>query len=820
MLSFVVGKGVPESYTMYPNGDADCSDLVTAVDALVILSSVVGKDVSGFCVGSTIVGQLEVEPDSTFLYMGDARTLVAILTGPDGDTIFDRTPDWHSADITVVTVDPDGNLTGQSDGAAYVVAQVDDLADSSLVRVFSTEIVVTVTPGEILFTAIREQEQFTATVRDSLGIVDTMAVVEWYSTDEGVVSVSSEGFVQAEGNGTAYVVASSQGVLGAAAVHVEQVLASIFITGSEREIAVGEPVQLGFGGRDANNFGMQPPEGEAIWGSGNLNVATVDPNGLVSTYGVGPVTISVFFQGLSAGYDIDVRLMEDILHDWVFDGFRLWWLANHDYWGPALALSVAADEHTSSWTNVGMKDISSEPRTAWNNDPSYPNANTTRRPWDRLYSALTQIREAFLFVDGGGEWGDGGQDTPRAQAFGKFVQGLSLGTLALVYDQAFVVDEYTDLQAQQLQGYGDVMAAALAKLDEAIVLANSNSFTVDPHWVGGVEVDNVLLVQLAHSYKARFLASVGRTPAERDAADWSLVQAELDQGITSDFALYADDVVWWDYLKANGEIPGWARGDYKTIGPSDQSGAYQSWIALPVEDRNEFQIETDDRRITSGDTLNPAGLYFEDVGPSPFRVERGTYHFSLYADIRYNDYTDDWVGEVVEVTMTELDLLRAEAMMRGGENVGAAVLINQTRVANGRLPAVTIDGDPAERCVPRMDDGTCGDLWEALKYEKRIEVYHTGMGIAFFDDRGWGDLVPLTLFHFPVPGQVLADLGLPIYTFGGSHPQMVGGPRTSLGGASPAALEAYWTDLRRRAFDPRNDRDSAAPARRARVTRQ
>ncbi len=155
---------------------------------------------------------------------------------------------------------------------------------------------------------------------------------------------------------------------------------------------------------------------------------------------------------------------------------------------------------------------------------------------------------------------------------------------------------------------------------------------------------------------------------------------------------------------------------------------------------------------------------------------------------------------MVEMTPDELDYLRAEAMYRGGNTTGALTLVNATRTAAGLDPA-TGSGDQSSRCVPRDENGNCEDLWGALKYEKRLEVYHTGMGIAFFDDRGWGDLVEGTFTQLPVPGSELVRLGKAIYTFGGFEPPMVAGqamgPAT---GPIPAeTLVTYWRDLRDRA---------------------
>ncbi|MGD2153369.1 MAG: hypothetical protein PVG79_08870, partial [Gemmatimonadales bacterium] len=154
------------------------------------------------------------------------------------------------------------------------------------------------------------------------------------------------------------------------------------------------------------------------------------------------------------------------------------------------------------------------------------------------------------------------------------------------------------------------------------------------------------------------------------------------------------------------------------------------------------------------------------------RPERGTYRFSGYADYRYHDYVTTYLGPLVHINLAEMDLLKADALIRLSREAEALPLINAYREGHGGLPPVTLDGAPevGGRCTPRTLDGACGDLLEALKYEKRLEVYLTGMGVAYYDDRGWGDLLSGTAIHFPIPGAVLQQLLQGIYTFGGGGP--------------------------------------------------
>jgi len=115
-----------------------------------------------------------------------------------------------------------------------------------------------------------------------------------------------------------------------------------------------------------------------------------------------------------------------------------------------------------------------------------------------------------------------------------------------------------------------------------------------------------------------------------------------------------------------------------------------------------------------------------------------------------------------------MDLIKAEALIRLGRASEAVPLINKSRVANGQLPPVTVDGPPDEPgCVPRKMNGQCGSLWDALRYEKGIENYGTNGVIAFFDARGWQTLPENTMLQLPVPGSELATLRRPLYTLGG-----------------------------------------------------
>jgi hypothetical protein len=478
--------------------------------------------------------------------------------------------------------------------------------------------------------------------------------------------------------------------------------------------------------------------------------------------------------------------------------FRTWWYSDQQWYSAGLALSAMAEELTSGWSYVTR--FSGEPRQAIPNDPSHDLAYVVEEPWYTSYAAITATRDGLILIAGPDgelstdddmEIGLHGENTPRAIAFARFVMGVAHGTLGMLYDKAFVVDETTDLAAEEfadVRPYDEVVNAAVGYLQEATDIASEHTFVIPPEWVGNAVIDNERLVRLAHTYAARFLAYAARDPAERAAVDWSVVLGHAEQGITEDFYVVADDEDWWSDLKYWGTQPNFARTDLRMLGPAgstaESNERWRQWEAeQPCSGR--FDIDTDDARLPAyppeevddwecvavTERTASCGLYFEHRGPWG-REGYPRCHDSGYADYRYHDYLATRIGPMVHLNLAEIDLLKAEALIRLSRDAEALPLINRTREGDGGLPPVTVSGAPEldGRCTPRTLDGECGDLLEALKYEKRMEVYLTGMGVAYYDDRGWGDLLTGTAIHFPIPARELMVLQQEIYTFGGGGP--------------------------------------------------
>lgn len=487
-------------------------------------------------------------------------------------------------------------------------------------------------------------------------------------------------------------------------------------------------------------------------------------------------------------------------------GFRSWYDVAHKY-SPAGAMSVAADAHTSSWGNFGMRDSGWEPRKAFNNDPSYSYSTVAEVPWNNSYRALAAARDGLLAIEGGVRISDdpdnpdATDNTQRAVVFGKFVQAMSLAHLAIIFDQAFIVDETVeDVLALDLASYDQVWTAAEAKFDEVIQMASSASFSIPSTWVGfNGDWSGPYLAEVARAFKTRYRTQVPRSPAERDAVDWSLVLRDASAGLSKDFAGYYEEGGNWAWHVSKLHLAiytGWARIDYRTVGPADASGEWERWIAAGPEQKTPFNIDTDDRRIT-GASPTTSGKYIRYMGNSPFPADRGIYHYSNYIDWRWDKLRQNrFIGEWPDMTALELEFLAAEANYHLGNMDATMEVVNKYRTENGELPPFTDPSGVApggDRCVPQLPSGACGTLWDAYKYEKRIELFHYGMGTEYFDDRGWGDLVTGTWQQLPIPGSELGVLLMEIYTFGGiggpsSAPDIVGGLQNFVNDVSSPVL--------------------------------
>ncbi|MHB1194911.1 MAG: RagB/SusD family nutrient uptake outer membrane protein [Longimicrobiales bacterium] len=483
----------------------------------------------------------------------------------------------------------------------------------------------------------------------------------------------------------------------------------------------------------------------------------------------------------------------------VSTSFRRWFNMTQGL-TPSTAITAAADEFSGGFTDYGTHEQGLEPRNAIDNGPVSANS-PNRAPYSTIYSIIGGVNIALQAID---KYdlkilSSGTDVTQRAWAFGKFTQGLTHGWQAMLYDKGWAYSETMDTDtilfvegSSQVQDlivpYTVVRDTALAELAEALRIAESTPFTLpgsyQGDWVPGIEMSNQQFARLVHSFMARYMVYWARTPEDRAQVKWAEVIAHIDKGITQDFApMGTPDILDSGYknraARQRTTTPGdFMRVDYQLIGPADQGSGYITWRAKPWSDRTPWVMSNvQDKRIISAPTasctsntanmLKVEGKYMGCHLSTVFSASRGTGQRSYYYFHRLGRGTTFETGPLLIMGLAEMDLLKAEGLIRLGRASEAVPLINKTRVANGELPPVTVDGVPGPFCTPRKFNGDCGSLWDALRYEKRIEGMGTDAAVAHWDARGWGALVINTPLQYPIPGNQLELMGLEEYTTGG-----------------------------------------------------
>lgn len=415
----------------------------------------------------------------------------------------------------------------------------------------------------------------------------------------------------------------------------------------------------------------------------------------------------------------------------------------------------------------------------------------------------------------------------RDKSFAEFLRGISLGYIALFYDSSGVV---TPGQAGDdigtLIGAAGVMDSAYAALQRAIDLANApaagqNGFPLPGEWIPSPTAFSAAeFVKLIRSYRALFRANFARTPTERAAADWTAIIADAQNGITADHYNTTSTTNGpgggWRRIYDGGST--WHQMPAFIIGMGDVSGNYETWLRTPVGERGAgnvgFFMVTPDLRFPQGTTRSAqqADFKIQDCEvPGQLSCKRyftnrpggsdqytgvgwgwSNYDFNRFHSwVTKGDQGTPRNGPLLVYPKTVLDMLQAEGLIRKGQFAQAAALINLTRQKNGLPPITAADNTSpvpgAANCVPRVPQppsGTtvaCGNMFEAMKWEKRMEGAFVQIGAWFLDSRGWGDLPEGTALFFAVPYQDLQSRGYSVGAIYGAGPGAGNAPNSVSG---------------------------------------
>ncbi|HDJ33238.1 MAG TPA: hypothetical protein ENF21_03960 [Bacteroidetes bacterium] len=444
--------------------------------------------------------------------------------------------------------------------------------------------------------------------------------------------------------------------------------------------------------------------------------------------------------------------------------YSTWW--NHCIGtNPNFALAPASETMNTGYGSWGATPYYRIPREPVPNQDGDRVLYPTCGGWFGYYQAIPTVNNILnKLVNDGLTVVIGEEDhTTSTLAHAYFLQGILYGHLALLYDKGFLVTENTDISSFDFEftGYSSMMDFAISRIEQAIQICESNTFTDPIEMMPGNTFTNESLGRLANSYAARLLAYNARTASETQAADWGKILAFAQKGITTDF-MVTSQPGWkglaierdpYSYLDVT--LWGWTRIHQRLLNmmaPDDPNAVYP-W---PYGVSTLGEINSPDTRFDEYFTYNAS------IPWAKYATSKGYHIMSHYTFNRFSDLYDWGVGSVPFFLTTENDLLIAEALIRtNGDKGMAAGLINKTRVTSGNLPAA---------------DASDTNLMEELYYERFVELLMTYPLSGYFDRRrtdveGMG-LYEGTVRHLPVPYHELVIHSYDIYTFGGAGNEM------------------------------------------------
>jgi hypothetical protein len=480
--------------------------------------------------------------------------------------------------------------------------------------------------------------------------------------------------------------------------------------------------------------------------------------------------------------------------------------ASDALWPQAMSMAF---EGYASVANFGMSLRGGLPRIPIDNNRGNATAVGNLRDFSQMQRQSRNISNGIRALDGlvasggtlsGTPAAGGNANDRRARAFAFLTLGISLGNVSLMYDSAAIVTPaVASSDVPSLSSAANVNAAALRMLDTAIAVATAApAFTIpgdQPTWLRGFALTNAELIRVARSYKARFRAGVARTPAQRSAVNWQAVIDDATAGITRDLTVDISNANGWllSWVNQASVFQGWHQAPLFVLGMADTSGAYSTWLNTPLQQRQLFPVVTVDRRFPRGETRvaqaavtganpqqapsSPTQTQYFIARPVSFDTPGEAWGNSPYDNFRFLYFRQGTLNGIwLTMTKAEIDLLAAEGFLRTNRVADAARLIDITRTRNG-LPALTGVITSADQpvpggavgCIPKVPaapnftSAACGNILEALKYEKRLETAFTGYAQWFVDSRGWGDLPTNTPLEWPVPFNEMDSRFQPFY---------------------------------------------------------
>jgi uncharacterized protein YjdB len=238
------------------------------------------------------ISAISVTPEGMTLPIGIGQQFTATAIYSDGSSA-DLTSGviWTSSAPTVASIDSTGLASMLAPGTTTVTATVGSLTDSTSLTVVAAHLTsISVSPSTTSL-ALGTEQQFTATGTFDDGSTQVLPSVQWSSSAQNVLTVSSTGLGTAMVAGTSTVTATSGSISGTASVTVTSAtLVSLAIAPANSTMPDEANKQFTATGTFSDTT-TQDLTQLVLWKSSNPAVAIINASGLVTSVATGSTTI-------------------------------------------------------------------------------------------------------------------------------------------------------------------------------------------------------------------------------------------------------------------------------------------------------------------------------------------------------------------------------------------------------------------------------------------------------------------------------------------------------------------------------------------------
>ena len=246
---------------------------------------------------------INVVPGSRSIYLGASFTFTAnAVDGLGVPMLAQPAFTWSTVSSAIASITTGGVATAVGLGATQVRATAGAVIGTSALTVLSPITRIAVVRDSIGFAvsdtfslaALARTRSYRAVAHDTLDAVMTGITFAWASSNPSVATIDSSGATTARAvaaaNGFTAIRATAQGITGAAALTVAQVMATVELTPAAVSIAPTGQVVLTARRRDANGFFI--PGGSFTYASADPATATVSTTGVVTGVAIGSTTVT------------------------------------------------------------------------------------------------------------------------------------------------------------------------------------------------------------------------------------------------------------------------------------------------------------------------------------------------------------------------------------------------------------------------------------------------------------------------------------------------------------------------------------------------